>query len=84
MHRCGALGGGLRSRVLGTRVGGPSQRFGFLFQLIAKLAGHGASASQPSPHRRGNPGQLFRPQHDQRDGEDHQYFGEIDPEHLGV
>jgi hypothetical protein len=84
MHRCGALGGGLCRRVLGTRVGCPSQRFGFLFQLIAKLARHGARAAQPFPHRGGNPGQLLWPQHDQRDGEYHQYFGEIDPEHLGV
>jgi hypothetical protein len=84
MHRCGAIGSSLRCGVLGARIGSPSQRFGLLFQLIAKLAGHGARAAEPSPDRGGNPGQLFGPQHDQRNGEDHQYFGEIDPEHLGV
>jgi hypothetical protein len=56
MHRGGAIGGSLRCGVLGARIGSPSQRFGFLFQLIAKLAGHCARAAQPSPYRRGNPG----------------------------
>jgi hypothetical protein len=54
----------------------------FLLELLAELPRHGARAPDPAADGPGKPGQFLRPEHDQRDTEDHQYFGEVDPEHC--
>src|SRR6185295_5254430 len=48
---------------------------------IAELARHGACAPDPTADLLGKLGQLLRPQHDEREGEDHQQFRKSNLEH---
>ena len=51
----------------------------FFFELVAELSRHGACATDPAANLLGEFRQLLRPQHDEREREDQQQFGEIQP-----